>query len=261
MWWPVEKWGFSDSNRPFPGSSEMGVFRPWNPLFLILGILARVGGGRVRKTIRIFLIFSVPGTKLALLVKRAVFLVRLKNLGGGGLFPPFQFLAERILFAEIFIWAAGFFRRFSRRMFFCSFLWQKVPRKILRENPWQNPPSFILQKSPTHFCRGAGPTLNWGLKKSFKSKEWVLVGIHSKRFTRTSPKTWEDSASLAEENYRSSKWHYRQRKIIFELIMHFIADADTDENYLEFIFGSRYRDSCSLQPGGGGHSRSKLFWT
>ena len=33
--------------------------------------------------------------------------------------------------------------------------------------------------------------------------------------------------------------------------MHFIADTDTDENVLEFIFGSRYRDSCSLQPGGG----------
>ena len=32
------------------------------------------------------------------------------------------------------------------------------------------------------------------------------------------------------EKNRSSKWHYRQRKIIFELIMHFIADTDTDEN-------------------------------
>ena len=31
--------------------------------------------------------------------------------------------------------------------------------------------------------------------------------------------------------YRSSKWHYRQRKIIFELILHFIADTDTDEYY------------------------------
>ena len=29
---------------------------------------------------------------------------------------------------------------------------------------------------------------------------------------------------------RSSKWHYRQRKIIFALFMRFIVDADTDEN-------------------------------
>ena len=36
--------------------------------------------------------------------------------------------------------------------------------------------------------------------------------------------------------YRSSKWHYRQRRIIFELFMHFIADTDTDENYFEINF-------------------------
>ena len=34
-------------------------------------------------------------------------------------------------------------------------------RKILQENPRQNPPKFILQKSPTHFCRGAGPRNQW----------------------------------------------------------------------------------------------------
>ena len=33
-----------------------------------------------------------------------------------------------------------------------------MPRKILQENPRQNPPNFTQQKSPTHFCRGAGPT-------------------------------------------------------------------------------------------------------
>ena len=43
------KWGFSDSKRPFLGHWEMGVFRPRNPLFPILGILTPVGGGRVRK--------------------------------------------------------------------------------------------------------------------------------------------------------------------------------------------------------------------
>ena len=44
-----------------------------------------------------------------------------------------------------------------------------------------------------------------------------------------------DSRSVARP-YRSSKWHHRQRKIIFELFMHFIADTDTDENYFEINF-------------------------
>ena len=38
---------------------------------------------------------------------------------------------------------------------------------------------------------------------------------------------------------------------IFKLILHLIADADTDENYIGIHFPSRYRDSCSLQPRGG----------
>ena len=55
--------------------------------------------------------------------------------------------------------------------------------------------------------------------------------------------------------YRSSKWHYKQRKHIFELIMHFIADTDTDKIYLgDLFFRSRCRHSCSLQLGGP-HSR------
>ena len=37
--------------------------------------------------------------------------------------------------------------------------------------------------------------------------------------------------------YRSSKWHYRQRKLILELItMLFIADTDTDKNYFGINF-------------------------
>ena len=35
---------------------------------------------------------------------------------------------------------------------------------------------------------------------------------------------------------RASKWHYRQRKISFELIMHFIANTDTDRNIFELNF-------------------------
>ena len=50
------------------------------------------------------------------------------------------------------------FSRIFSPDFFSSFLWEKVPRKILQENPRQNPPKLIQQKSPTHFCRGSGPT-------------------------------------------------------------------------------------------------------
>ena len=39
---PQGKKGFPDSNRPFPGWWDMGVFRPRNPLFPILGILTPV---------------------------------------------------------------------------------------------------------------------------------------------------------------------------------------------------------------------------
>ena len=44
-----------------------------------------------------------------------------------------------------------------------------------------------------------------------------------------------------------------------EVIVHFIADTGTDKNILEFIFGSRYRDSCSLQPRGGGRADQICF--
>ena len=53
-------------------------------------------------------------------------------------------------------------RRISSRILspdlFSSFLWEKLPRKILHEIPQQNPPKFVQQKSPTTFCRGAGPS-------------------------------------------------------------------------------------------------------
>ena len=66
-------------------------------------------------------------------------------------------MAERIFRGFLFLSRRIFPRIFSPD-FFSSFLWEKVPRKILQENPRQNPPKFIQQKSPTHFCRGAGPT-------------------------------------------------------------------------------------------------------
>ena len=50
-------------------------------------------------------------------------------------------------FADFYFWAAGFFSRIFSPEFFSSFLWEKVPRKILQENPRENPPNFIQQKS------------------------------------------------------------------------------------------------------------------
>ena len=67
-------------------------------------------------------------------------------------------MAERIFCG---FWGGGarrsFFRGFCRRIFSPHSLWEKVPRKILQENPRQNPPKLTQQKSLTHFCRGAGP--------------------------------------------------------------------------------------------------------
>ena len=68
-----------------------------------------------------------------------------------------RFLAERS-FRGFLFWAAGFFADFVAGFVLLIFV-EKVPRKILQENPRQNPPKFIQQKSPTHFCRGAGQNI------------------------------------------------------------------------------------------------------
>ena len=90
-------------------------------------------------------------------------------------FPPKNCMAR---FAPPFVvaqlvgvgfWQNGFFCGFllGRWIFsrilapdsFSSFLWGKSAQKIYQENPWQNPPKCIQQKSPTPFCRGAVPKL------------------------------------------------------------------------------------------------------
>ena len=90
-----------------------------------------------------------------------------------GFFADFYFLAtgffgvgfwQNGFFADFYFWAAGFFRGFSRRIFSPHFCGEKGLRKILQENPRQNPPKFIQQKSPTHFCRGAGPRFFRGVR-------------------------------------------------------------------------------------------------
>ena len=63
-------------------------------------------------------------------------------------------LSKNGFFADFYFWAAGFFRGFSRWIF-SQFCVERVPRKMLQEDPRPNPPKFIRQKSPIHFCRGA----------------------------------------------------------------------------------------------------------
>ena len=63
----------------------------------------------------------------------------------------------RTHFSRIFCFGPpDFFADFVARFFLLIFV-GKSAQKILQENPRQNPLKFIQQKSPTHFCRGAGP--------------------------------------------------------------------------------------------------------
>ena len=60
--------------------------------------------------------------------------------------------------------------------------------------------------------------------------------------------------------YRSSKWHYRKRErnYIFDLIiMHFIADTDTDENYFEINFSWQIQMQLFFAVMRGGHLADK----
>ena len=56
-----------------------------------------------------------------------------------------------------------------------------------------------------------------------------------------------------------SKWYYRQRKTIFKLNMHFIADTDTDENDFGINSHDRCRDTAVLCSFEGPHSRKNSF--
>ena len=49
-----------------------------------------------------------------------------------------------------------------------------------------------------------------------------------------------------QKDYRSSKWHYRQRKNILEIIVHFVADTDTDEDYFGMNFSVADADTVVL---------------
>ena len=61
-------------------------------------------------------------------------------------------------FLRIFVFGPpDFFADFVAEFFLLVFVGERVPSKILQKNPWQSPPQSAQQKSPTHFCRGAGP--------------------------------------------------------------------------------------------------------
>ena len=47
---------------------------------------------------------------------------------------------------------------------------------------------------------------------------------------------WQGERAIIVHIFMLSTWHYRQRTIIFELIMHCIEDTDTDNNY----FGNHF---------------------
>ena len=73
------------------------------------------------------------------------------------IFRGFLFLSRRI------------FSRIFSPHFFSSFLWEKVARKILQENPRQNPPKFKPQKIPDTF-------LQRGLANSFFASRCRISG-------------------------------------------------------------------------------------
>ena len=65
-------------------------------------------------------------------------------------------------FSRIFIFEPpDFFRGFSRRIFSPHFFGEKVPRKILQENPRENPPKFIQQKSSDTFLQIGRGNISW----------------------------------------------------------------------------------------------------
>ena len=70
------------------------------------------------------------------------------NIFGG------RFLAERIFRGFMFSSRRICHQSSCRRICFSSFLWENA-QKNPPGKPRQNPPEFLRQKSPTHFCRGA----------------------------------------------------------------------------------------------------------
>ena len=108
----------------------------------------------------------------------------------------------------------------------------KSAQKILHENPRQNPPKIIQQKSPTHFCRGAGPRFSFvivsvrmvvhsGKKKQHKKK--------TKTFWSGFPADIPDPYARMPRGQKVSPHHRGRRKT------HFLVRTST-------IFGTDVHD-------------------
>ena len=81
----------------------------------------------------------------------------------------------RMDFSRIFIFEPpDFFADFFSSDFFSSFFVGKSAQKNPPRKSWENPPKFIQQKSPTHFCRGAGPT-------KLENRENDIFGVKKKK--------------------------------------------------------------------------------
>ena len=79
-------------------------------------------------------------------------------------------------------------------------------RKILQENSRQNPPKCIPQKSPTHFCRGAGP----------RTADDAATQIASlKRFAAAGGRPLRDEVRLPTKDQRRDSIGVRDGQFLF----------------------------------------------
>ena len=69
-----------------------------------------------------------------------------------------------------------FFADFLAGLFF-SYLLEKTPGKSLQETLQQNPSEFIQEKSPTHFCRGARPTMEGSPMTTYRASGIIVLNF------------------------------------------------------------------------------------
>ena len=69
-------------------------------------------------------------------------------------------------FADFYFWAAGFFRGFSRRDFFSSFLWEKCPEKSSRKIT-EKILQYLYNKKSSDTLLQIGWGKNWGSKEGY----------------------------------------------------------------------------------------------
>ena len=83
-----------------------------------------------------------------------------------------------------------------------KFLWEKVSRKILQENP----PKFIQQTSPTHFCRGAVPRSQQGCCHSTCNNYGLALNKHPPRFP------WCDKCTEKDKQFAKAARGVREKE-------------------------------------------------